>query len=66
MEESAKVYVHALAANSGKEPDMVPEDFIPGMTERFLATYGQPKTSVGGDSRQHVHTRERCVGCGAA
>ena len=45
VEESAKVYVHALAANAGREPDLVPEDLIAGMTERFLATYGQPKTS---------------------
>jgi ribulose-5-phosphate 4-epimerase/fuculose-1-phosphate aldolase len=45
VEESAKVYVHALAANGGREPDLVPEDLIPAMTERFLATYGQPKTS---------------------
>ena len=45
VEESAKVYVHALAANGGREPDQVPEDLIPGITERFLATYGQPKTS---------------------
>ena len=34
VEESAKVYVHALAANGGREPDLVPEDLIPGMTER--------------------------------
>jgi L-ribulose-5-phosphate 4-epimerase len=45
VEESAKVYVHALAANGGREPDLVPEDLIPVMTERFLATYGQPKSS---------------------
>ena len=45
VEESAKVYVHALAANCGREPDLVPEAAIPGMTERFLATYGQPKSS---------------------
>ena len=45
VEESAKVYVHALAANGGHEPDLVPEDVIPEMTERFLATYGQPKSS---------------------
>ena len=45
VEESAKVYVHALAANAGREPDLVPEDLIPGMTERFLASYGQPKTT---------------------
>jgi L-ribulose-5-phosphate 4-epimerase len=44
VEESAKVYIHALAANGGREPDLVPEELIPEMTERFLATYGQPKT----------------------
>ncbi|MDP9364372.1 MAG: class II aldolase/adducin family protein [Chloroflexota bacterium] len=41
VEESAKVYVHALAANGGREPDLVPEELIPGMRARFLATYGQ-------------------------
>jgi L-fuculose-phosphate aldolase len=45
VEEAAKVYVHALAANGGREPDLVPEELIPGMTERFLAGYGQPKES---------------------
>jgi L-fuculose-phosphate aldolase len=45
VEEAAKVYVHALAANGGREPDLVPEDLIPGMTERFRAGYGQPKES---------------------
>jgi L-ribulose-5-phosphate 4-epimerase len=43
VEESARVYVHALAANGGREPDLVPETLIPAMRERFLATYGQPK-----------------------
>ncbi len=43
VEESAKVYIHALGANGGREPDLVPEDLIPEMRERFLATYGQPK-----------------------
>jgi L-fuculose-phosphate aldolase len=42
VEEAAKVYVHALAANGGREPDLVPEELIPAMTERFLASYGQP------------------------
>ncbi len=41
VEESAKVYVHALAANGGREPDLVPADLIPEMRQRFLATYGQ-------------------------
>ena len=36
VEESAKVYVHALAASGGHEPDLVLEDAIPEMTERFL------------------------------
>jgi L-ribulose-5-phosphate 4-epimerase len=45
VEEAAKVYVHALAANGGREPDLVPQELIPGMTERFLTTYGQPKDS---------------------
>lgn len=45
VEEAAKVYVHALAANGGREPDLVPEELIPGMTERFLAHYGQPNDS---------------------
>lgn len=45
VEEAARVYVHALAANGGREPDLVPEELIPEMTERFLAGYGQPKES---------------------
>ena len=45
VEESARVYINALAANGGREPDLVPEDLIPGMTERFRASYGQPKTT---------------------
>jgi L-fuculose-phosphate aldolase len=43
VEEAARVYVHALAANGGREPDLVPEELIPEMTERFRATYGQVK-----------------------
>ena len=43
VEEAARVYVHALAANGGREPDLVPEDLIPGMAERFRQTYGQQK-----------------------
>jgi L-ribulose-5-phosphate 4-epimerase len=43
VEEAAKVYVDALAANGGREPDLVPGHLILEMTERFLATYGQPK-----------------------
>lgn len=41
VEESARVYVHALAANGGREPDLVPEELIPEMRERFLVSYGQ-------------------------
>lgn len=41
VEEAAKVYVHALAANGGREPAMVPEDLIPGMQELFASSYGQ-------------------------
>jgi L-ribulose-5-phosphate 4-epimerase len=41
VEEAAKVYVHALAANGGREPTLVPEDLIPEMRARFLDTYGQ-------------------------
>lgn len=43
VEESAKVYVNALAANGGREPSLVPADLIPGMRAHFFATYGQPK-----------------------
>lgn len=43
VEEAAEVYVHALAANGGREPELVPEELIPEMTERFRAGYGQPK-----------------------
>jgi len=45
VEEAAKVYVHALAANGGREPDLVPAELIPEMRERFLATYGQAASS---------------------
>jgi L-ribulose-5-phosphate 4-epimerase len=41
VEEAARVYIHALAANGGREPDLVPENLIPEMTERFRRTYGQ-------------------------
>ncbi len=44
VEEAARVYVHALAANGGREPDLVPEALIPEMTERFRRTYGQQMT----------------------
>jgi hypothetical protein len=40
-EEAAHVYIDALAANGGREPDYVPEELIPKMTAHFLATYGQ-------------------------
>ena len=42
VEEAARVYVHALAANGGREPILVPAEHIPEMRDRFLATYGQP------------------------
>ena len=41
VEEAAKVYIHALAANGGREPEFVPTALIPEMRERFLGTYGQ-------------------------
>lgn len=41
VEEAAKVYVHALAANGGREPDLVPAELIPEMRSRFQANYGQ-------------------------
>lgn len=41
VEESARVYIHALAANGGREPHLVPGELIPAMRERFAATYGQ-------------------------
>jgi len=40
-EEAAHVYIDALAANGGREPDYVPEHLIPKMTAHFQATYGQ-------------------------
>jgi L-ribulose-5-phosphate 4-epimerase len=41
VEEAAEVYVHALAANGGREPILVPEALIPEMQQRFQMTYGQ-------------------------
>ncbi len=41
VEEAARVYVDALAANGGREPELVPEELVPTMRERFLAMYGQ-------------------------
>jgi L-ribulose-5-phosphate 4-epimerase len=43
VEESARVYIHALAANGGREPNLVNAALIPGMQARFAASYGQPK-----------------------
>lgn len=43
VEEAAEVYVQALAANGGREPDLVPDEFIAEMTDRFDDSYGQPK-----------------------
>lgn len=45
VEEGARVYINALAASGGKEPDLVPESEIAGMRERFVASYGQPSES---------------------
>ncbi len=42
VEEAAEVYVQALAANGGAEPNLVPEELVAEMTERFNAGYGQP------------------------
>lgn len=41
VEEAAEVYVEALAANGGREPNLVPEELVDEMTERFNASYGQ-------------------------
>ena len=41
VEEAAKVYVHALAANGGREPDLVPAELVPEMLAHFRANYGQ-------------------------
>ncbi|MFT4041466.1 MAG: class II aldolase/adducin family protein [Thermomicrobiales bacterium] len=43
VEEAAKVYIHALSANGGREPFLVPHDLIQGMQAHATATYGQPK-----------------------
>jgi L-ribulose-5-phosphate 4-epimerase len=48
VEEAARVYINALAANGGREPDLVPSGLISEMREHFNATYGQataPSTS---------------------
>jgi L-fuculose-phosphate aldolase len=45
VEEAAKVYVNALAANGGREPMLVPAALIPGMQARFASDYGQPKVA---------------------
>lgn len=46
VEEAAEVYIQALSANGGREPNLVPEELIAEMTERFNATYGQPKETL--------------------
>ncbi len=46
VEEAAEVYVQALAANGGGEPNLVPEELIDEMTERFNAGYGQPRNEA--------------------
>lgn len=43
VEEAARVYVEALAANGGAEPVLVPDEYIDEMTARFEASYGQPR-----------------------
>ncbi len=43
VEEAAKVYINALAANGGREPELVPAALIHGMQGRFTESYGQPK-----------------------
>jgi L-ribulose-5-phosphate 4-epimerase len=40
-EEAARVYIDALAANGGREPDLVPDHLIDKMTAHFKANYGQ-------------------------
>jgi L-ribulose-5-phosphate 4-epimerase len=42
VEEAARVYIHALAAGGGREPDLVPEEHMADMLAHFRATYGQP------------------------
>ncbi len=44
VEEAAEVYIQALAANGGREPNLVPAELVDEMTERFNAGYGQPRT----------------------
>lgn len=41
VEEAAKVYVHALSANGGREPDLVPAELVLEMLAHFRANYGQ-------------------------
>lgn len=48
VEEAARVYVHALAANGGREPDMVPAELIPEMRAHFRANYGQTTAASNG------------------
>ena len=43
VEEAARVYIDALAANGGREPALVPGDLVEGMQQRFAASYGQPR-----------------------
>ncbi|MCA9858130.1 MAG: class II aldolase/adducin family protein [Thermomicrobiales bacterium] len=42
VEEAAEVYVQGLAANGGREPNLVPEELVDEMTVRFNTSYGQP------------------------
>lgn len=43
IEDTAEVYVHALSANGGREPNLVPAAIIPEMRAAWLANYGQPR-----------------------
>ncbi len=52
VEEAARVYVHALAANGGREPDLVPGELIPEMMARFRQSYGQPRER---NSTRHIY-----------
>lgn len=46
VEEAAEVYIQALAANGGREPELVPAELVEEMTARFDATYGQAKAGA--------------------
>ena len=56
-EEAARVYIDALAANGGREPDYVPDELIPRMTAHFLASYGQGGYQVAGPNLTRFNLR---------